>query len=379
MRAAYVTIFGSSDIHAWSGLGVYILGALRSAGLQTETIGDLRYQCDFVYKAKEVLYPRVFRKTYRMLWDSLLLKRFAAQVDRALASGDADVVFSIWTNPIAYSRTYKPIVFWGDGTLAGLMRLYPDHCNLCAETIRDGHRAERLALGKCHLAIYSSDWAARSAIEDYGADPAKVKVVPFGANIDCSRTVQDIRANLGNKGYDTCRLLFVGVDWYRKGGDIALQVVTLLNRRGLPAELHVVGCHPPGELPEFVKVHGFVSKATGEGQRLLDDVFSQAHFFILPTRADCTPVVFPESCSFGLPILTTNVGGIPTIIRDGRNGFAYPPDADPEQYCDTIERLWSSRQEYERLALSAFQEYSERLNWGVAGRRVAELLQEFCG
>src|SRR5450759_1120953 len=182
MKLAYVSIFDPADIHAWSGLGVYILGALRRAGLETEPIGSLKYQHDFIYKTKEVLYTRIFAKKYRMLWDPILLKGFAAQVESTLKTINPDVVFSIWTNPIAYLRTDKPVVFCGDATLAGLIEQYPGYRDLCAETIRDGNRAEQLALARCRLAIYSSDWAASTAIQHYAVDPGKVKVVPFGAN-----------------------------------------------------------------------------------------------------------------------------------------------------------------------------------------------------
>ena len=378
MRIAYVTIFDPSDIHAWSGLGVHILRSLRSSGLQTETIGKLRYQFDFIYKIKEVLYPRLLSKTYLMLWDPILLKVFARQVERALAATDYDMVFSIWTNPIAYLRTEKPIAFWGDGTFAGRMDFDPRYCNLCAETITSANRAEDLALGSCRLAIYSSEWAANTAIDNYGVDPAKVRVVPFGANINCSRTMQDIERIIQNKNSEVCRLLFVGVNWFQKGGDIALDAAKTLNERGVPTELHIVGCNPPGDLPGFVKPHGFVSKASEEGRRLLDDLYSQSHFLVLPTRADCTPVVFSEACSFGLPILTSNVGGIPTIVRDGKNGFVFPLDEDAKTYSETIRRLWSSKQEYAQLSLSSFQEYAERLNWGTSGRTVSALLREYC-
>jgi len=287
-------------------------------------------------------------------------------------------VFSIWTNPIAYLRTEKPIAFWGDATFAGLMDYYPHYSNLCAETIRGANRAEDLALLKCRLAIYSSEWAANTAIQHYGVDPAKVKVVPFGANINSSRTIQDIERIIQNKNSEVCRLLFVGVDWFRKGGDIAVEVAAELNQLGVRTELHIVGCDPPGKMPGFVKAHGFISKTSQAGRHFLDVLFSQSHFIILPSRADCTPVVFPEAGSFGLPCLATRVGGIPTVIRDGVNGQTFAVDQMPGACCDYVERLWSSKQEYAQLALSSFQEYAERLNWGTAGRTVSELLRECC-
>ncbi|MBN1261571.1 MAG: glycosyltransferase family 4 protein [Anaerolineae bacterium] len=379
MKLAYVTIFDPADIHAWSGLGVYILKALREQGTQVETIGNLKYTFASIYKAKEVLYGKLLSKTYRMLWDPILLKLFARQVEQALAASDCDAVFSIWTNPVAYLRTEKPLVFWGDATFAGLVDFYPRYSNLCAETIRGGHRAEQLALSKCRLAIYSSAWAAESAVQQYHIDPAKVAVVPFGANVTCRRTPADIEALTRNKRFDACKLLFMGVNWHRKGGDLALEIAEELNRRGLPTELHLAGCEPPTGLPAFVKSYGFVSKKTPEGRRLLDRLLSESHFLILPSRADCTPVVFAEANSFGLPCLASQVGGIPTVIQDGKNGWTFPLDAGPAAYCEHIETLMRSEMAYRRLALSAFREYAERLNWTAAGRRVHDLLHTYCG
>ena len=245
MKLAYVSIFYLSDIHAWSGLGVHILRALQGAGFLTQTIGGLRYEHDYVYKAKEILYSRVFAKTYLMLWDTMLLRGFATQVESALSATETDVVFGIWGNAVTHLRTEKPVVFWGDATLAGLMERYPGYDNLCAETIRHGNRAEQLALTRCRLAIYSSDWAARTAVEHYDVDPVKVKVVPFGANITCVGNRQDVVLLVQNRNFDVCRLLFVGVDWHRKGGDIALQVASRLHQRGiLPSSTSLTKSRP---------------------------------------------------------------------------------------------------------------------------------------
>jgi glycosyltransferase involved in cell wall biosynthesis len=181
------------------------------------------------------------------------------------------------------------------------------------------------------------------------------------------------------KSFETCKLLFIGVDWIRKGGDISIKAAELLNQRGIKTELDIVGCNPPGEVPSFVKVHGFVSKKTEEGRKLLDKLFKESHFLILPSRAECSGIVFAEASSFGVPSLSTRVGGIPTTIQDGRNGQTFPLHEGHEKYCDFIERLMFSKQEYEKLAISSFREYSERLNWESSGRRVYELIQEFCG
>jgi glycosyltransferase involved in cell wall biosynthesis len=381
MKIAYVTTYDSSDVHSWSGIGSHVLRALQDVGFQTVSIGSLRERQTWRWlsRLKKAYYTGLLSRTYLMDREPAILMGYSSQVEKLLASIQCDIVFSPGTIPIAYLQTEKPIVFWTGATFAGMIDFYPSFTHLCAETVKNGNKMEQLALSKCRIAIYSSDWAANTAIENYDVDPAKVKVVPWGANISCNRNLDEISRIVEQKSFDSCKLLFLGVDWYRKGGDKALAVADLLTRRGIRTELHIAGCNPPVPLPNFVERHGFISKKTEEGRKRLDQLFSEAHFLILPARAECFGVVFAEASSFGVPSLATRVGGISTAIRDGKNGQTFSVDENPEKYCDYIERLMSSKQEYKDLALSSFREYSARLNWLSAGSRVHDLIREFCG
>ncbi len=379
MKIAYVTTYDSTDIHAWSGSGSHILSALNNSGFEIESIGNLKENSQLLIMLKKLLYKKLLSKGYLKDREPGLLKHYAAQVDQALTTSDCDLVFSPGTTAIAYLRTEKPIVFWADATFAGMINFYPGFIHLCDETIKNGKAAEQLALSKCSLALYTSEWAAETAIQHYDINPEKIKVVPFGANIDCNRHLQGIQSILENKTFNTCELLFIGVDWQRKGGDIALKVAELLNKRGIDTVLHIVGCTPTINPPNFVRLHGFLSKESKEGRKALDKLMTDSHFLIVPSRAECYGLVFAEASSFGVPSLATNVGGIPTVIHNGKNGQTFPLDEAPDKYCDYIERLISNREEYNKLALSAFREYSERLNWVSTGKQVHHLIHEFCG
>jgi glycosyltransferase involved in cell wall biosynthesis len=99
-------------------------------------------------------------------------------------------------------------------------------------------------LNNCRLAIFASDWAARSAIEKYGINPEKVKVIPYGANIICKRTFDDALKLVETRPKRPCKLLFIGKIWTRKGGDVAVETAEILNRRGFETELTLVGSLP---------------------------------------------------------------------------------------------------------------------------------------
>lgn len=377
MKIAYVSTDSSSDITAWSGTVFNIRKSLESTGLHVIPIDNLKTSRSLLTRTKKLRHL-LQSKVYLRDREPSVLKDYAAQAAKALKNIDYDIVLSPGTIPIAHLSIENPIVFWTDATFAGMQDFYPSFSNLCDETIAHGNAMEQLALTNCRLAIYSSDWAARSALTSYTVDPAKVKVVPFGANLDSPRQRENIIASIANRPRKVCRLLFVGVDWARKGGDLAVATAALLNQRGLPTELHIVGSEPPGRLPDFVRQHGFVSKATADGRRALQRLFSNSHFLILPSRAECVAIAFAEASAFGLPSLTTAVGGIPSAVHNERNGYLFSLSDGPDAYASVIMEMMRNQDAYFRLAVNTYDEYAHRLNWEAAGAAVKTLLEEIC-
>jgi glycosyltransferase involved in cell wall biosynthesis len=382
MKLAYVTPYDSRSLtttNNWSGTGYYIARSLKNQSIPLEYIGPLNdaIHLKTIRKFKRHYCEIFHNKNYQKNSDPLTLKHYAKQVAKKISGSGADIIFSATIDPIAYLDCKQPIVFWADATFANIQNFYPQYSNLCNDVTDNWHQMEKLALQKCKLAIYSSDWAAESAIRDYGADPAKVKVISFGANVDSPFTSETIGSAIAARPTDLCKLLFLGVDWIRKGGDVAYAVAEKLNQSGLKTELTIVGCDPANSsLPEFVKPLGFISKATAAGQDRISQLLLESHFLILPTLADCTPIVLCEANSLGVPCLSTKVGGLPTTIRNGINGQLFSLDADITDYCDYITNLFTNYQDYKNLALRAFLEYESRLNWEVAGKKIKQSLLE---
>ncbi|MBE9139430.1 glycosyltransferase family 4 protein [Nodosilinea sp. LEGE 07088] len=374
MKIAYVTTYDSSDIHAWSGLGLNIKNCLKGAGFSVVGIGGLQQANSRVTKIKQRIYKKLSQR-YLTNRDPRILKAYARQVEQQLQSLQPDLIFSPGTIPISYLNTNYPIVFWTDATFVGMIDYYQTYTRLCHESIRAGNKMEQQALSKAKFAIYASHWAAKTAIENYQVDPNRVKVIPFGANVECDRTLEDIKTTVKAKSFDRCKLLFCGVDWFRKGGDVALNVAKVLNQMGLPTELSIVGCKPPHDVPDFVKVYGFISKKDKLGKQQIDQFFSDSHFLILPSRAECFGLVFAEASSFGLPSISSNTGGISTVNQDGVSGQTFSIEDPPEKYAHYIKSLMESQQSYRKLALSAFETFHQSFAWSVAGKRILSLLQ----
>jgi glycosyltransferase involved in cell wall biosynthesis len=377
LRIAYVTTYDAADTSVWSGTGHHIGKSLEAQGMEVIYVGPLEDRGGRRASLKRVV-ARTIRKRFLRERDPAVSRGYAEQVELKLRGQDVDWILSPGTIPIAEIGGTIPIAFWTDATFAQMIDLYPEFESLTRQTIDDGNRLEQKALDRASIAIYASGWAARSAIAEYGADPSKVKIVPFGANMPVDRTRRDVELIIANRPGDVCRLLFVGVDWHRKGGDLALKIASRLHDSGVRCELTIVGSNPdiPESMRDLVNVAGFVSKKTRQGREQLEQLFSSSHFLVMPSRAECFGVVFAEAASFGVPSIASDVGGIPSAIRDGVNGFTFPLRTIVEDAADRISQLWSNSRGYDDLCLSSFADARERLTWDAAGRAVADILRE---
>lgn len=374
MNAAYVTTGDPADVRGWSGTYHHVALALEAQGITLDYVGPLTKRYESVVKAKEGVYRYLLRRRHPRDREPLVARHYARQVSAKLGP-QHDLVFAVGTIPISYLTCEQPIVTWTDATFAGLIDFYPMYTNVSRGTLRDGHAMEAAALGRCRLAIYSSEWGAASAISDYGLDPDRVAVVPFGANMDTELRNDEAEAAIAARPGDGCSLLFIGVEWDRKGGGDAVALAEALNAAGVETTLDVVGSWPKEQaLPSFVNRHPFIDKTSAEGRRSLRKLLLEAHFLVLPAKADCSPVVLNEAAAHALPALASDVGGIPTIVRDGSSGKLFSPHADPSDYCAYVLQVLAERERYRALARGALEEYRSRLNWRVAGSTVRDLI-----
>jgi glycosyltransferase involved in cell wall biosynthesis len=376
MRIAYVSTYNSQDIDQWSGLGYHMCKSLSDQGLSIVLINCSVPVSSWI-KFKARLIRSISGKTYQVDRDPGHLKRIAEIAKQKLAKEEYDLVLSPGSLAVSYLKVSKPIIFWTDATYDCLVDFYPDWKSLSKSTIHNGNKAEQIAINKASMIFYTSEWARQNAISVYRANPSKVKVIPSGSNMEGKLSEDEVeilsQTRLGTKKVN---LLFVGVDWNRKGGDAAVETVEKLIANGIDASLTVIGCTLPSRyktLP-FIISFPFISKNTQEGVEKLTQQFERATFFLLPTKAECFAVVFAEASSFGLPVITTNVGGNTSAVLDGKTGYCLPLTDFPENAANKISQLLQSKEVYKQFSLNSYQHYRESINWNVIGKKaVAEM------
>ena len=321
---------------------------------------------------------RLMGKKYDYTHSLGLAKAYAKAFARKLSGQNFDLIVApAASTETAFLETKIPIVYVSDATFARLVNYYPGFSNLLERSALQGNEIEHQAIQKAALALFSSEWAAASALNEYAANPARVFVAPFGANLD---EIPDEKDALQRKKNPVCRLLFLARSWERKGGQIAFQALLTLEETGLAALLVVCGCTPPpGIFHPWLKVIPSLDKNKADQNRQLTELFLSSDYMLVPTRADCTPIVFCEAAAFGLPVITTDTGGVSGVVRNGENGYMLPYYAKGAEYARLITEIYHDDERYYKLVRKSRQAFEERLNWDVWARTVKQLIAEKLG
>lgn len=373
-RISYITLNPEVSVDYWLGTEYYMAKTLEKHFDVSYITGIKTNLCTMATLRK--IFHR--KTSYSITRSPEVSKDYAKQVRKRL-SADTDIIFSPGTLPLACLDVNKPKVSYTDATFAQMINYYEEASGLAPRTIREGLELEKMALDSASLLFYSSEWAANSAINDYGISPDKVKVIPLGANIDKLLSFEEVSQLVANRETEVCKILFLGVDWYRKRGDLVLEAVRILNEdMGIPAELHIVGIKelPVKELPPYVKHWGFISKAKPGGLEKIEKLIADSHFLFVPSKMEAYGLVFCEAMSFGVPCISSKTGGILTIIKNGLNGAILDVGSPAREYAIKISELFKDKKLYRDLSMSAFDDFSHRLNWNVADEKMKQYLNE---
>jgi glycosyltransferase involved in cell wall biosynthesis len=376
MHIAFVSQFDAQDVRAWSGIPYYMAHRLAEHVDRVSIVAPLEGGRDPLGKLR-VLRAKLNGKSFLRQHTRRVLQSYADDARRQLDSLRPDAVLAPSSLPVTLLDTDVPTALWCDATFESNLFTYADYSNLPDDLIVEANLLEEEALARVRLAFFAGEHAARSAVNYYGVDSAKVHIVPYGPNLDPVPDSDVVSEMIAARTFDRCNLLFIGKNWIRKGGDVAIKVAEALYRRGLDVTLTVVGGEPPlpHSLP-YVRTLGYINKATVDGRRQFDRLLSESHFMLLPTRAENFGCVFSEGSAYGIPSLTTKVDGVPTAIRHNVNGLLFPARPDPKAIAEAVAELLGQPDRYRALARSSRREYEQRLNWRTATATVAKHLIE---
>ena len=378
VKIAFASSLDPHDRRSWSGTYYSMFHSLEKHCGEVTWIGPTKRTLLALGWIFNKVSTATLHKRYDHQHSMLLSTYYARQLGRRLRQETYDIVFApAASTEVASLETSVPIVYAPDATYMLIMDYYEMYSNLFDWSIQEGKSLDLRTMKKARALVYPSSWGACSAVEDGGADRSIVHIVPYGANLEDIPSKEVI---LSKRSADRCRLLFLGVNWERKGGMIAFETLLALERLGVPCDLTVVGCvPPPGISHPRMKVHPFLDKNAAEQRGRLSEILLNSDFLLLPTRAEAFGIVFCEASAFGLPSITTNTGGVAGAVEEGKNGYLLGLDAGGKEYARRIADLYHDRASYRRLVESTRQLYDEKLNWDAWGRDMKKIFDGVLG
>lgn len=368
-------LFATGDpesLKTWSGLPPFILGALQ------RNLGDVAPIAPMSVRTGRLFYmltnsrQRVSGRWHPAHLNPVAIRLARSRLKAAIDAMQPELVFAIAASTLVEAVPDRTkVVYLTDGTFRLLHNYYDKLSNIPASAARRADDCEKRAISRADALVYSSEWAANSAVRDYGAPRSKITVVPFGANLPDPPSAPSPVLFDGK----TLRLLLLGVEWKRKGADIAVDTASALRAKGIDATLTIVGCTPPDgtPLPPWVENIPFLSKNVPAEYERFKQLFQESHFFILPTRAECSAVVLGEAAAYGLPVMVNDTGGLRDMVADGETGWILPPDAGGEAYATRILELVSSPEDYATMRRNSRQRFENTLNWDAWAAPVANV------
>ncbi len=209
-------------------------------------------------------------------------------------------------------------------------------------------RADRIMCSAAHV--------EQTLVRTYGCDPTRVATILIGANIQAVDSSNDLPR------YAAGRILFVGIDWERKGGPTLLAAFEKLAPKFPHASLTIVGCSPAVSHPR-VQVTGLIPRAA------VADHFVNSSIFCLPSVVEPSAVASVEAMAFKLPVVATTVGGFPGMVNGGETGLLVPP-SDPDALAGALSELLANPQRARNLGQAGYRRGQELFTWDAVGTRM---------
>jgi glycosyltransferase involved in cell wall biosynthesis len=198
----------------------------------------------------------------------------------------------------------------------------------------------------------------QSLLDDYHCDPSKVVCAYIGIN-----AVNPV-TSVNPRRYKDKNILFVGIDWERKGGPDLVNAFDIVRQAHPDAKLTIVGSSPSVDVPNCHVVGRIPVNEVGQ-------YFNKASLFCLPTYLEPFGIVFLEAMSSKLPVVATNVGAIPDIVRDGESGYLVEP-GDVQGIANALITLISDPEKCRAFGEKGYQLVQGNYSWVAIGRLMKE-------
>lgn len=231
---------------------------------------------------------------------------------------------------------------------------------------------ERKVAQKMDRVFVMGDYLARSFSEDLGVEPRRIINISHGANLD------EIPVPDPQKNYASLEVLFVGVEFERKGGRVLLPAFQRVRQKIPDAVLHVIGTRgePPADLPmENVRWHGFKRKEVPEEAVVIEDLYRRCSVFVLPSFYEPFGISVSEAMLYGIAPIITGDWGVAEKVVPGVSGL-HVKAGDEDGLAAALMELLGSPEKAASFGRAARQRGLDHFTWPAVVKNLGHALEE---
>lgn len=253
----------------------------------------------------------------------------------------------------------KPYVLFASYTLKLAEREWPPWAPFGSQKdAKEWFKLEKALYQNAARILTTNEYVRRSIIDDYGASPDHVVTVGYGVSLE---KLPDFK-----KDYDNKTILFVGMDFERKGGFTLLKAFKMVREEIPEARLIIVG---PNKKILNIDQPGVEMVGHVSDRKRMEEFYKQASIFVMPSICEPFGLVFLEAMAYKLPCIGTTNDAMPEIIEDGETGFTLPAD-DPKVLAQKIIFLLKDRGLMKKMGESGQKRILQHFTWDKTTRRI---------
>jgi glycosyltransferase involved in cell wall biosynthesis len=326
------------DPTCWSRAGCNLFRKLQSRGVLFRAFGvEVPHPLRGMLMLKNVHHNRTIW-AQRFNLDPVYYHALTREIRRTLCHDDfekSNVILQIGNHYNGFRASDGRIAtyLYADGNIAGMMR--SQRVNL--SQARRAYDYEKSVCQDVSKIFVMSEYWRRSYIEDFGVQPRRVVNIGTGVNIEIPPVTP--------KDYSRKQVVYVGIDFPRKGGETLVKAFRLLQKRHPDATLHIVG--PPTipaalQRPDLrnAEYHGFLSREVPDQKAKLLEVLNKGTLFVLPSLYEPSGNAALEAMLFRMPVIATKDWTFPDFVTSATGSLLDRP-ADEKEMAEKMDAYLS--------------------------------------
>jgi starch synthase len=382
MRVLFLCEDDAESWTSWSGISKSLVDQFRLEGHTVITADVDLHGADRGVAALSTFSPNRRRWGSRFHLAAVPFRLRSRRANRCVAAhrSHTDVIVQIGATFQVSSHWGIPYVLCCDSNIRmahrGASTGYSDGSAI-SDAALDRIAARERAVYHGAAAIFPlSERLRRSFLDDFGVPAERVRAVYAGPNFGPGLAAAAAAARRTVDRPPT--VLFVGLHFHRKGGDLLVESFRRV-RTHLPTARLLLAGVPVGfvEGPGITCL-GDLNKNTADGAAALAAAYASADAFALPTRFEPFGIAFVEAMHFGLPCIGPRAWAVPEIIADGETGFTVPVD-DVDALTDRLQRLLSDPTLARTMGEAGRARARRLFTWKAVAGRMTEVITTVLG